>query len=315
MNLLDTLNKEIIDKKITNKLDIARYIYKRTGTLFKYDSLWYFSTPLEKETLKNKNVNLINVTNFNITSASWANMYNELLHNFGIVSRIKSVEVKLYDSTTSNYYIENIGSEVEILIDGQIFVADLTKNLNDLVALKFGLSPSYDCKTRFEIEKNNTNNLNQLKKSEKINKIKQMLDIIKTQEHLNDEEFNYQVFRAIQNNVDFSKPNVGFPEGKIYIDLLLKTIIGDYYMSNNICFYNKENNKYISLYVVPLNGINQYFSYETGPSGLYKFHDIPKETIDFYFQNYEYVLSDSLKSIVNINSNQSLNSVSSYKSK
>lgn len=309
MNLIETLNKEVIDQNLSNKLDIARYIYKRTGTLFKYDPMWYFATLEEKETIKNKHIDTLNVTDYNITSYSWANMYNELLRNFGIVSRVKSVDAKLYDTNTKSYYFGNIGSNVEVLIDGQVYIADLTKNLNDLVGLKFGLPTNYNCRTNFEIQKESISNLENIKHNEKVSKLKQMLEIIKKQEHLNEEEYNYQVYRAIENNIDFSRPNIGFAEGKVYTDLLLKTMIGDYYIPNNICFFDKNNDRYMSVYVVPVNGTNQYFSYEKGPSGLYKFNDIPKETIDFYFQNYEYKLSDSLKSIVNINVDKELNSV------
>lgn len=309
MNLIETLSKEIKNKGITNKLEIARYIYKRTGNLFKYNPKWYFATPKEKEELKNKHIDILNVTDYNITSYSWANMYNELLSNFGIMSRIKTIDIKVVDSNTKSSYLENIGSNVEVLIDGQVYIADLTKNLNDLVGLKFGLPTNYNCRTNFEIQKKSTSNLENIKNNTEISKLKQMLEIIKVQKQLNAEEYNYQVYRAIEKNIDFSKLNIGFSEGNVYVDLLLKAMIGNYYTPNNICFFDKEKDKYMSVYIVPVNGINEFFSYENGTSILYKFNNISKETLDFYFDNYEYVLSDNLKRIVNMNESKELSSV------
>lgn len=309
MNLVETLNKEIKDKGITNKLEIARYIYKRTGILFKYDPKWYFANQKEKEELKNKHIDILNVTDFNITSYSWSRMYSELLNIFGIPSKIKSVNVKLYNLNTKNYYFENIGTNVEVLIDNQVYIADLTGNLNDLVGLKFGLPTNYNCRTNSEIQTESTSTIENLKKDEKISKLKQMLDIIKIQEHLKNDVYNYQVYRAIANNIDFSKFSIGFSEGKVYTDLLLKFMIGEHYISYNICFFDKFNDRYMSVYIVPVKGTNLYFSYEKGPSGLYKLKDISKETLDFYFSRYEYKLSDSLKAVVNMSKNKAFSSV------
>lgn len=306
MNLIETLKKEINDKKITDKLEIARYIYKKVGNLFKYDPKWYFSTPEEKEELKSKKIDISNVTDNYITNYSWANMYSDLLTNFDITSKINSVDINLYNSVTKKYHTKNMGVNVEVLIDGNSYTADLTKNLNDLISLKFGLPTNYNCRTNDEIKNEPNGNLMNIKNKTK--DLKDKLETMKKEEKLNDQEYIYQVYKAIESNVNFSKPNIGFSEGKTYIDLLLSSILGKNYTSNNICFYDKYYDKYISVYIVPVNGVNIFFSYEKGSSVVYKFKTIPKETLDFYFKNYEYILSDNLKTMINKNSNQTVNS-------
>lgn len=303
MNLLETLNKEVNELKTPNKLQIARYIYRKTGKLFEYDPNWFFKKE-EREDLKSKQIDIKNVTDYNITCFSWAKMYSELLREFGIDSRVKYKQESFRDEKTGAYFVNTVSANVEVLIDGQVYIADL--DINDMAAIKFGLNTHNNCEP---LKESNKTKKYPTEEEAKINRIKEMLDIIKEKEHLNNEEYIFQAYRAIQNNVNFTKPNVGFTVGKAYIDKLLEFFAPVGYKSYNVCFYDNEKQRYMSVYIVPLNGENHFFSYEKQISGLYKFDEVPKERIDFYFQNYKYKLSETLKQKVNANEENTIENV------
>lgn len=303
MNLLENLKKEVTELKSTNKLQIARYIYRKTGKLFEYDPNWFFKKE-EREDLKSKQIDINNVTDYNITSFSWAKMYSELLREFGIDSRVKYTQKSFQDEKTGAYFINTVYANVEVLIDGEVYIADL--NINDMAAIKFGLNTHYNCEP---LKESNRAKKYPTEEEAKINRIKEMLNIIKDKEHLSNQEYIFQVYRAIQNNINFTKPNVGFAVGKAYIDKLLEFLTSSNYKSYNVSFYDNEKQKYMSVYIVPLNGENHFFSYEKQVSGLYNFDEIPKERIDFYFQNYKYKLSETLKQKVNANKENTTNNV------
>lgn len=91
MDLIKILKYELSELQLTDKFQIARYIYVRTGELFNYDPLYEIldcNDQEEKFELINKRVDIHNVTDFNIVCYSWANMYKDLLSEFGINAKV-----------------------------------------------------------------------------------------------------------------------------------------------------------------------------------------------------------------------------------
>lgn len=138
MNLLETLKEEIKKLNITNKLDIAKYIYIRTGQIFEYDASWYFGDKEIREKIKRKKIDIRNVTDNKLVCFNWSVMYHELLKEFNIFSNIKYELKSIYDEHTNSYKKEVKHAYVEVLVDKTIYKADITGTLKDLVSIKFG---------------------------------------------------------------------------------------------------------------------------------------------------------------------------------
>lgn len=291
MDIVDKIKNEINELKLVNKLQIARYIYRRIGQLFQYDPSWFFVTNEEREKLKNDTIDIHNVKEKNINNFSWSTMYVEILKEFGIEAKVEYEQGKIYNADLGAYYMKNVNSYVDINIDGTTYKAALTKNLNDLIAVKFGLNTKYNCETSNEPKP-------QTKEELRIARLKETLEAIKKDQKFKEDEYTYQVFRCIENSANLSKFNVGYVEGKSYIESLARELISDDFEPFNICFYDVEGERYISTYIVSVNNTNVFFSCEKQLSGLYGFVEIPKERMDFYFQNLDYVLSDNLKKII-----------------
>lgn len=292
MNLLSILVEEITALNITDKLKIAQYIYKRTGEIFEYDPNWIFSSKEEKDILRNKKVDIRNVTDFNITCFSWARLYNELLHAFNIVSKIKYV---YEDSDIPSH------ANVEVYINGRIFIADLTASYIDMVGIKCGLDTYYNC----QLSKKSLDSdyefsfvdediyKKDLNLENLIISIKEKLDGIK-RSCSDKNRYIYIVYKEIANLIRLVKVHTGYVIGCKYIQSLLKIFLKEDYLTSIIYFYDKSKGIFIAVHQVEVGGVMHYFACENSESG-YDMQEIDEEQVNIYYMLYLYKLSKDLK--------------------
>lgn len=303
MDLLGILKQEIADLKLTDKLKIAQYIYKRTGELFEYDPLWIFSTVEERNQLRNKKIDIRNVTDFDITCFSWSNLYNELLHNFGVVSRIKYIKEEVPDNENHTSVVKPVHAYVEVFINGRIYMADLTASYKDMIGIKFGLDTYYNCQLsktsysdRYEFDHVSEDvyqkNINV---EELIKNLKNELAAIEKNSYVR-EEYIYQVYRKVGDLINVIKANTGYVIGVKYVQALLKLFLGDDHLMQNIYFYNKDKSVYIAVHQVMVEGVTHYFAYSRTSTGNYEMHEISEQQLDTYYDLYSYKMSKDLRS-------------------
>lgn len=292
MNLLEILREEITKLNITDKLEIARYIYIRTGELFEYDPIWNFGDFEEREEVKNKNIDITNVTDFKIICFSWARMYNELLHKFGIISKVKYTEGNRYDENTKRSYKIIKHAYVEVFINGKIYRSDITATLKDFISIKFGYKTNHNCQAARKFNEINYkydgiiyDNKQEISSEKLIIDMRKILNSIKNDSEITFEEYVYQVCKLIEQKIDFSK-KVGFVIGKIYIEALLNLFVEIDYEFDIMNFFDKNKDIFIAVYEISLKDEIKYFSYEKTNEGFYKFLEISKEKVDFYQQEY-----------------------------
>ncbi len=301
MNLLEILREEITKLNITDKLEVARYIYIRTGELFEYDPLWNFGTFEEKLEVKNKNIDINNVTDFEIICFSWAKMYNELLHKFGIVSKVVYTEKSRYDEISKRIYKTINHAYVEVFINGKIYRADITATFNDLISIKFGYATRYNCQSarrynegEYKYDGIIYDNSQELNSEKLVKDMREILNSIKINSKVTQEEYIYQVCKLIEQKIDFSK-KVGFVIGKVYIDALLNIFVQVDYGYEVINFIDKSKDVFISVYQISLKDTTKYFSYERTNLGFYKFLEISKEKVNYYNKEYSKKQIDNKK--------------------
>lgn len=278
MNLLELLRKEIVSHNITEPLKIAQYIYVRTGELFEYDPLWLFATKEEKEIIKNKKIDIENVTDFKIVCFTWARMYTRLLHAFGIVARVKNIPETDKKEAHAN---------VEVLINGNTYIADITALNKDLECIKFGMDTHYNCQIYKKVyeekyhfaEVGNDVYTRNIKMEDILKRIKDELKDKYKDKKLNKDEFVYIVYKLICTIMSFPRKNVGFVSGTKFIRDILKASIGDSYIPYNIHYYDKEKNIYIGVYLIIKNGDKHYFAYQKSNEGTYSMNEITEDEL------------------------------------
>ncbi len=300
MDLLGTLTQEIQMLELTDKLKIAQYIYKRTGELFEYDPLWIFSNIEEREKLRKKKIDIRNVTDFDITCFSWSDLYNELLHSFGIVSKIKYI---MEDVSVDDKKVKKaVHAYVEVFINGRIYLADLTASYKDMIGIKYGLDTYYNCQlsrksydSQYEFDyveediyKKNVN------VEELIEQLKKDLEKYKGTSN-SKEEYIYYVYQKISELINIIKANTGYVIGVKYVQALLKMFLGEEHLFQNVYFYNKDKSIYIAVHKVTVKEVPHYFAYERTPEGNYEMHEVSSAIVDLYYDMYSYKLSKDLR--------------------
>lgn len=301
MDLLETLRQEITKLGLTDKLKIAQYIYKRTGDLFEYDPLWIFSSTDEREPLRNKRIDIRNVVDVNVTCFSWAILYNELLHAFNIVSRVKYVEEEITSGDTTTK--KPVHAYVEVFLNGRVYKADLTASYTDMIGIKYGLDTYYNCQiSKKACEENydfsyvgediyqKDTNVEQL-----LEKLKKELEIVK-RKCKSKEEYSYHVYQKVGEFINTLKVNTGYVIGSKYVQALLRLFLGEEYLMQNTYFYNKEKSVYIAVHQVTVGRTTHYFAYHKTPDGTYEMQEVTPEAVELYYDMYSYKLSKDLKS-------------------
>lgn len=280
MNLLELLKEEISNCQITDKLDIARYIYVRCGQIFNYDTSWVFSSDEEKDILKDKKIDIENVTDFDIVCFSWARMYKELLHKFNIPSKV--IYIDKTEKKDGHAY-------VIIFIDGKRYIADLTASNIDISNIKFGMDTRFNCQIYFKPQDDKYYYDNEIKDNvypriirtdDILMQIKKELEKNKKEKNLNKDEYVYLVYNSICTIMNIKRENVGFVSGTQFIRNMLKVFIGKRYIPFNVHYFDKEKNIYIEIYSIMINGCRHYFAYKMSAEGFYELNEVLKEYIE-----------------------------------
>lgn len=249
MNLLELLKQEVAALGLENKVDIANYLYMRTGQIFEYDPLWGFADNIEREEIKNKEIDIENVTDFYVVCFSWSRMFKKLLEAFSINAKIKSS-----DGTHACVVAQ---------IEGKNYCFDLTKDYEDLMLIKFGMHPLHNS----EIMKDKDNSKKEMsvyfdEQNYSLKKLKFYFEEKRAELHLSDEDYLYVIFKWISKKVDFSHQNVGYISGNTYIYYLLKYFMGENYKPCYSNFYDKNSGTFIRIYATKRRGKLCYFSYQ-----------------------------------------------------
>ena len=130
VNLKEKLYKNIPSK--LNKVEVAKLLYNRLNEEVSYSpeyiaaSRGLFINPEVQQELLSKKIDLTNFENNNIVCTNWADMYSEMLSDFGIENYVRGVDHKW----------------VVFRIDGVEYFADATNRygaVNDLVAAQTGM--------------------------------------------------------------------------------------------------------------------------------------------------------------------------------
>ncbi len=294
MNLLEKLREEIRVLGLNKKEDIKDYLYRRTGEIFNYDSVYELGDGIDRLKLKKMPIDIRNIKTFNIICFQWAKMFKDLLLAFDIDAK----------------YIDVGGHAfVEVYLDGKIFKEDLMKNYDDLMRVKFSL----DIYKRYKIFNKETNKeefykeLKNDKKNQKI-KMQEVLELIKVELKeiksnfsLDLEKYIYLVFKTIEKIMNFPRTNIGYSSGVAFINNLLKTFIHESYNSYCAEIFNKDKRIFIEVYAIMLRNKIHYFTYRMNDDGFYVFHEENEEMIDFYLKSYH------SKHVVNLSKIRKLN--------
>lgn len=272
------MQKEIEELQLVDKVAIKDHIYRRTGEIFKYDPAWTFASD-EREKLRQKRVDIRNISDLYITCYSWAYMFKDLLASFLIPAVVKIKDDHAY---------------VESYIYGETYFSDLMLNLEDIKRIKFGMKSIHNFRltnnklyqASNSININNSSDTNSFNTEILLEQFKQRLDNLKSK--MNYDQYVYQTFKIAEifiNNF-FSKPNIGFISGIKFICHLLQTFISNNYAPYNTHFFDVERGVYKEIYSIPLNENIKYFAYEQNDDGIYKLHEVSKETIDSYMNTF-----------------------------
>lgn len=251
---------------------IARYIYIRLGELFEYDAGFEYSTEEQKEKIKNYRVNKRKVKKFSIVCDAYAELYVELLGEFGISGKVqKTIDGHVY---------------VIYTIDNKDYLADLTSQNKDITRIKFGMQLIYNRQISpyapkidqtFQIIDEQIY-LNGISTEEVLETIKNELKMDQKKFHWSEEEYIYHVFKSIEDIMNFPRQNIGFISGVTYIYYLLQFFIENY-SSYNTHFLDEDNNLKIEIFAVPKNEKIVYFAYKENENGLYELKNYRKKNL------------------------------------
>lgn len=279
MDLLDVLKKEISDLQLTDKYDIARYIYIRTGELFDYDPRYNLVDEYEQSLYKNYRVNIRNVTNFNVVCYSWAGMYKELLNNFSINAEVKKGFCHHY---------------VNFKIDDKVHSADITEYYEDFYRIKFGLKTlnfyqlgmtNADKEILNDKSDKKINYYKGIYTEDALNMVKDELTILYGDNYFEYEENAFKVIRDIMNS---HKDGVSYTSGRKYIRYLINLFLD---MSDSECccrIYNTRKDDFLSIYKIGHDDNPRYYLYQKMDNGYYELNQVNRAVIDFYINSNSY---------------------------
>lgn len=281
MDLLEMLNYEIKELQLTDKFQIARYIYIRTGELFNYDPLYEVLDSSEKDKqfeLINKRIDIRNVTDFNVICYSWANMYKDLLTEFGI-------KAKVIESFCHNH--------VDFLVDDKKYTADLMRDYQDLFLTKFGLPTKYNyqlMKTKEEqqVELHEVDNKINYRKGINTEDVLKLIKEELKDKYKDSDDYMYNTFKTVSTIMNFHRENVGYISGRVYIRYLLKYFLDDSYKPCSARIYNKEDNTYIQAFSVESKNKQHYFIYQKMNNNYYEMNEVNKTIVEYLVNSKSY---------------------------
>lgn len=262
MNLLAMMKQEISELHLTDKLEIAYYLYMRTGQLFEYDPIFPFLTKEEKENFIKYCVQAKEITDKYLICFSWSYLYRDLLLSFGIDASVVEKEFHAF---------------VTFKIVGEKYVADLMNGYEDLFRIKVGLPTLYFGKyedlgihpyatsTSFSI----ANYKNILFSKRKAMKENWGLKNAK-------KEYSYLAYKMVEKLMNEREGSLDFITGEKYISYLLYEFINEGYCVSKAYFYDHSKGIFLSVYeVARSDGSMSYFSHEKRGNGLYSLQEVP----------------------------------------
>lgn len=288
MNLLEMMKQEVFNLKLTDELEIAYYLYMRTGQIFEYNPYYFFLSLAEKREYNPLNINLENIEVNEFICFEWADIMESLCENFGL----KAEKVLIEKEGNSHAYIE-------LDIQNEKYKLDLTANYEDITLSKLGLKVTHfnkmvDGEIFFSFKKKKIEMVEEkfyklgiksnefqnvvIQKQKRLLMLKKMLDE-KIGKVCSEEEYIYQVYRVIADLINSFKNDLGYISGAKSISYLLD-FFAKGYVSKSSYFYDNKQKIYIKVDLVNHNGQLTYFAYQKMCDGKYKFQEVPKIYVD-----------------------------------
>lgn len=267
MNLVEYLKEEVERLHLQDKLEIAKFIYWKTGELFDYNQalFCYPKNSVEREKVINEKIDIYNIKSPFLICTSWAKMYVELLQEF-------EIPAKIVDFGEHRY--------VKILVDEKEVVADLTWGIyKDISMIKLGFRPN-----NFVVNGNNTfeNNF-QMNDYHGIS-TEQALAILKTEVNLDKYSRDVKVkkaFEIVQLIINIERSNVYFNSG---FNLILKLL--DYFLEieaefvEYTCCYNADYTSFFGVFRSFAGVEDDYYIYEQEEDHFYHLKKVSGEQVD-----------------------------------
>ena len=128
MNLLEMMKREISYFGLVDELEIAYYLYMRTGQIFEYNTSYFFLSLNEKRKYVSKKINIEDIKDNEIICFEWADVMEDLCKHFGL----NAEKVTIEKEGNSHAYIE-------LNIKNEKYKLDLTDYYEDITLIKLGL--------------------------------------------------------------------------------------------------------------------------------------------------------------------------------
>ena len=274
MNLLAMMKQEVSELHLTDKLEIAYYLYMRTGQLFEYDPLWGLADSLELYKIKNKQIDIENITDRYLVCFTWSNLFKALLKSFSIEAFIKSDSSHAY---------------VIVTISDKNYSFDLTKDYEDLMLIKFG----FPSKNNHEIvngkvlEESIFGSVENHEQELHLKNAKKYFEMKKVEFHMSEEDYIYILFKWLEKNICSLCSKAGDVSGNAYVRYVLKFMLGEEYKPHYAKFYNKSTRYFFRVYSIERAGKTYFFSTQSSENGDFAFKEIKSiKEIRFYLSAY-----------------------------
>lgn len=211
-------------------------------------------------------------------------MYHELLNEFGIPSKI--IHAFCHDY-------------VEISIYNRKIVADMTKDYQDISLIKYGIMEHNNFYVGTQKRKQNEVSYADriLKYSSKMSmeEIVMMLRKELMEEHLDIDAYReeradvtdycYHAMKAIEQIMSVPRKNIGYMSGKKFIKYLLINLLGKLCSYQIHEFFNRNEQTYIEVLIVEINGQTHYYNYQKMADDCYELQEVTKSIVDFLLQS------------------------------
>lgn len=270
MNLLRRLKKEIAFLGLTDKYEIAYYIYIRMGELFEYDAYYKFASREEQLSMKFVEYNKEKIEKRKIICFSWALLYREILQAFGIEAWYRGSENHAYVI----FYIDNIE-----------YYADITDDFADISFIKFGFPVksigSHEALVNNEEINKKINYYHRINPLEVIDMVVKEL----SERYGDGELYRFQVMKFIENYLKFNHCDAGFESGIKLIDELLDIMAGTIIFKGQ--YYNLVKDRYMAIYPMWLDGALYYFVYANINGRGYRLFEASDDLIEELLGDYK----------------------------
>lgn len=275
MNLVEKFKQEIQELNLKEPYEIAYFLYIRTGEIFEYNPLWEIASDKEATKIFKERIDIYCVQQFKIVCSSWAYLYKDLLEAFKIHAQIVGKNhVKVI------FWINQIE-----------YVADMTKNYEDLWRIKFGLPLlHFHPKDKEVIE---DKKLDKKIKYDKGIQIVEVLKIIRQElEYVKIGEYPYQLCKIMETIMQFQRKNVEYVSGREWLEFAFTEL--DYPLEY-ARFFDKRKHIYFNVYqIFDEKNFPHYFAYQRMPNDYFEFHEIEKNTLYENLSQYETIDEENI---------------------